>query len=154
MTIFDEHDYKNYPELSNVELQEIGLTSPHEQITHGFLGFVVKCHDGDTVTLRCDFRDFDFPMRFSAVDAPELSTGIPGAVARDYLKMRVEGCWVWVEPSKQRVEKYGRLLGDLVDVGGTLGDEMVALGYSLPFTRRREGELPDLNKVYAEKQWF
>jgi len=73
MVFGEEHDYVNFPELTNKQLQEEGFQSPHEQITEDFRAVVVKVHDGDTVTLRCDFRDFDFPLRFSNIDAPELN---------------------------------------------------------------------------------
>ena len=156
MTSFfaDEHDFKTYPELSNAELSTFGFASPHEQITQDFLAVVVKVHDGDTVTLRCDFRDFDFPLRFASIDAPELNTGVPGEEARDFLKNLVEGLEVTVRLDEQRVDKYGRLLGDIVVGGCVAGDLLLQFGFALPFERRLEGELPDLNETFAEKQWF
>jgi hypothetical protein len=56
-----EHDYVANPELTNQQLAEYGWDSPHEQIERDFEAVVVKVHDGDTVTLRVGFRDFDFP---------------------------------------------------------------------------------------------
>ena len=40
--IFDEHDWKNYPELTNGELEEFGFLSPHEQIVRDFWAIVVR----------------------------------------------------------------------------------------------------------------
>ena len=155
MVFGDEHDWKNYPELTNAELGEIGFLSPHTQIESDFEAVVVRVHDGDTVTLRCDFRDFDFPLRFLSIDAPELSTGEAGEVSKHYLQSRAEGCTVRVRiDPNNRVEKYGRLLGDLVVDGLNMSEEMILLGFALPFEQRREGEIPDLNKMLAEKQWF
>jgi len=150
-----EHDYVVYPELTNSQLADFGFSSPHIQITDDFSAFVVKVHDGDTVTLRTDFRDFDFPLRFRSVDAPELSTGEEGELSWVWLKGLIEGEFVEVKIDfNNRVEKYGRLLGDLVFGGLNVGEMSVQLGYSFPFERRREGDIPDLNKVLAEKQWF
>lgn len=150
----DEHDWQLYPELSNAELSTFGFASPHEQITQDFFAVVVRVHDGDTVTLRCDFRDFVFPLRFASIDAPELNTGVPGEESRDFLKDLVEGLEVSVKLDRQRVDKYGRLLGDVVVAGSVAGDVLLQFGYALPFERRLEGELPDLNKTFAVKQWF
>jgi endonuclease YncB( thermonuclease family) len=154
-TFADEHDFKAYPELSNEEMAIFGMMSPHEQITRDFEAVVVKVHDGDTVTLRCDFRDFDFPMRFSSIDAPELNTGAPGEEARDFLKSLIEGeeVTIRIDP-KNRIEKWGRLLGDVVIGGQVAGEIMLQQGYAFPFERRREGEIPDMNKTLAVKQWF
>ena|SRR3990167_10824380 len=155
MGVFDEHDYKAFPELSNSELESLGLSSPHEQIVRDFVATVVKVHDGDTVTLRVPFRDFDFPLRLRMIDAPELSTGLPGEEARDYLRLLVEGkeVLILVDP-KNRVEKYGRLLGDVVIDGLNVGEVMIHSGFAVPFDLRREGALPDLNKFLGVDQWF
>jgi endonuclease YncB( thermonuclease family) len=149
-----DHDFKKYPELSNQLIADIGFMSPHPQITEDFEAVVVKVHDGDTVTLRVEFRDFDFPLRFLSVDAPELNTGVPGEESRDWLKENVEGEMVRVRINKDnRVEKYGRLLGDLIHNGIIISDTMIQLGLALPFERRREGQLPDFNQEMAKNQW-
>lgn|SRR3990167_3060617 len=150
-----EHDYKEYPELTNTELNEIGFTSPHIQITEDFHAIVVKVHDGDTVTLNCDFRDFDFPLRQAFVDAPELNTGEPGSAAKDWLEQEIEGEEVEIKiDRKNRVEKYGRLLGDIWFRGVSVGDTMIRLGLVSPFERRREGEIPVLDIIFNEQEWF
>ena len=70
-----EHDDKAFPELTNKQLEEFGFSSPHEQITRDFFAVVVKVVDGDTVTLRAEFRDFNFPLRLLDIDAPEMNEG-------------------------------------------------------------------------------
>lgn len=151
----DEHDFRRYPELTNNEIQEIGFLSPHEQIMEDFQAHVVRVHDGDTVTLRCDFRDFDFPLRFASIDAPELSTGVPGLEARDFLRFLLENEDVEVRIDYfNRVDKYGRLLGEVMIGGQVASDIMVQLGYATPYTQRLQTDLPDLNKVFAVNQWF
>jgi endonuclease YncB( thermonuclease family) len=150
--MMEEHDYKNYPELTNTQLEEMRFTSPHEQIENDFYATVVKVHDGDTVTLRTDFRDFDFPMRFLDIDTLELNAG--GEAARDWLKGKVEGKDVQIKiDPKNRVEKYGRLLGRLFYLGMDLGQEELYLGLAKPFTQREEGKIPITDKLFSLKQW-
>ena len=151
----DEHDWENYPELTSGELASFGFVSPHEQIVSDFEAVVVKVHDGDTFTLRCSFRDFDFPLRLLAVDAPELSTGLRGEEARDFVKDLILGEGVLVKVDRfNRVGKYGRLLGDVVVAGQSLSNLLVSAGFALPFGRRHEGEMLDINKELRVDQWF
>lgn len=137
-----EHDFKRFPELTNAQLQEFQFASPHVQITEDFHALVVKVHDGDTVTLRVPFRDFDFPLRFLDIDAPELGEG--GEVTRDWLKERLEGeeVAVLIDP-ENRVGKYGRLLGRIVHRGMDIGQEEVYLGLAVPFGFKKEGAIRD-----------
>jgi len=147
------HDYEKYPELSNAELETLSFDSPHPQITSDFLARVIKVHDGDTVTLQTTFRDFDFPLRFSDIDAPELNAG--GDVARDWLKDKIEGQDVEIKiDPKNRVEKWGRLLGSVFYRGMEIGQEEMYLGLAKPYGTIKEGEVPAAEKVFSEKQWF
>lgn len=151
----DEHDFKQYPELNNTDLANFGFMSPHEQIERDFTAQVVKVHDGDTVTLRTNFRDFDFPLRLANIDAPELNTGVPGEESKDFLKELVEGEFIEIKINRfNRVGKYGRLLGNIMLNGLDVGQLMLVFGYALPFERRLEGELPDINKELGLKNWF
>lgn len=151
----DEHDFNQYPELSDAELAIFGFMSPHVQIEEDFEGVVIRVHDGDTLTIRTDFRDFDFPVRLLSIDAPELNTGVPGAESRDFARDLVEGEAVTVRIDRSnRVDKYGRLLGDIIIKGINLGDALVNSGHAVPFAQRLQAELPDLNKVLRENRWF
>ena len=149
----EQHDYKNYPELSNTELESLQFDSPHPQITSNFYATVSKVHDGDTVTLNTSFRDFDFPLRFSDIDAPELNAG--GDVAKDWLINKIEGkeVEILIDP-KNRVEKWGRLLGRVFYLGIEIGQEEMYLGLAKPYGTIKEGEVPNAEKVFSEKQWF
>jgi len=150
-----DHDYKNYPELTNTQIEEYGFMSPHKQITEDFYAIVVKVHDGDTITLRYDFRDFDFPLRLLGIDAPELNTGEPGQRARDYVKERCEGEEVEIKIDKDnRVGKYGRLLGRVIHSGTDVGEDELRLGLAWTFDRRLEGELPNMNKELMVEKWL
>jgi len=148
-----EHDYKNYPELTNTQINEIGFTSPHKQITEDFYAEVVKVHDGDTITLRVDFRDFDFPLRFLGIDAPEMNAG--GDIARDWLKEQILGEEVMIQIDRnQRVGKYGRLLGRVISRGMDMGDAELRLGLVTTFDQRREGQIPDINRELMVEKWL
>lgn len=152
MMVF-EHDYKNFPELTNTQIQEFGFTSPHTQITEDFRAEVIKVHDGDTITLRTTFRDFDFPLRFTDIDAPELSEG--GEEAREWLKNRIEGQSVDVLIDAQnRVGKYGRLLGAVMFNGLNVAQEEIRQGLAKSFGSKKEGEVPPKDKVFSLRQWF
>lgn len=150
--VFD-HDFRRFPELSNSQLNDFGLISPHPQITEDFDAEVVKVHDGDTVTIRTSFRDFDFPLRILDIDAPELSEG--GNVARDYLSARILGKTVRVVMDySNRVGKYGRLLGHILSAGMSVAEEMLSVGLVSPFGFKKESEVPDRLFFVSDKQWF
>ena len=143
------HDFKKFPELTNKQLEELQFQSPHKQITEDF----VKVHDGDTITLRTNFRDFDFPLRFLDIDAPEMNAG--GEVARDWLRNRILDEVVQILINfKNRVDKYGRLLGHVFHMGMDVGDEQLRRGLAVPLDQRGEAELPNLHKMFSIKQWF
>ena len=145
-----EHDYKNYPELTNTELQTMGLTSPHEQIQDDFSAAVVKVHDGDTITLRVDFRDFDFPLRLLNINAPELNEE-GGKESQEWLSDFILDKKVDIIIDKhQRVGKYGRLLGKVMYNGMNMNEILVINGKATLFEARTEGKLPDFNKIMLE----
>ena len=148
-----EHDFVEFPELRKAQLEELQFLSPHVQITEDFGATVVKVHDGDTITLLTDFRDFRFPLRFLGIDAPEMNAG--GKEARDWLRDRIlgEDVRILINP-KNRVDKYGRLLGRVFHVGLDVGDEMLRMRLVTTFENRREGEFPNTDKMFAVKQWF
>ena len=147
------HDFEKFPELTNRQLEEMQFESPHPQITEDFHAAVVKVHDGDTITLRTDFRVFDFPLRFLGIDAPEMNAG--GEVARDWLRGRILKSIVQIKIDiKNRVDKYGRLLGKVFFGGLDIGEEELNLGYAVPFARRNEGKLPNIDKELNIKKWL
>jgi len=148
-----EHNYNDFPELTNRQLNEFGFSSPHVQITSDFFAKVVKVIDGDTLSIRTSSRDFDFPLRLLDVDAPEMNAG--GGEARDWAKERLEGeeVKVLINP-KNRVGKYGRLLGKIFHRGMDLGQEMIYLGLVKPFGSINEGKLEPLDKIFRVRQWL
>jgi len=148
-----EHDYKQFPELTNTQLEVLQFSSPHPQITEDFDALVVKVHDGDTITLRTGNRDFDFPLRMHDIDAPELSEG--GTFARDWLKSKIEGQEVHIAINRaNRVGKYGRLLGQVFFNGLDLGQEMLHLGMVSVFGLKNEGAIEDSSKFLNIQKWL
>jgi len=149
-----EHDFKTFPELPNSKFAEHYFNSPHKQIVNNFTATIVKVHDGDTVTLQAPFRDFNFPFRIKGIDAPELSAP-GGEAARDYLKERIEGklAEIIIDP-KQRVEKWGRLLGDIIVAGTVASEEMLTTGNAWLFEDRRPGEIENANKTLNVEKWL
>jgi len=142
------HDFKQFPELTNSQMAMYYFDSPHKQITENFEAEVVKVHDGDTITLRWDERDFDFPLRLLNINAPELNEE-GGEESQRWMEQRLLGktIEVIINPSN-RVDKYGRLLGDVFD-GVDIGDEMIRDGMATPFDSRDEGEIPDVETWQA-----
>ena len=65
-------DFVRFPELTNAQMGLYYFDSPHKQIGEDFFATVVNVHDGDTIRVKTDFRDFTFPIRFSNILAAEL----------------------------------------------------------------------------------
>ena len=68
------HDFKKFPELTNSQMIFYYFDSPHRQIMEDFSARVVRVIDGDTIRVTTSDRDFDFPVRFANIDAPEIDT--------------------------------------------------------------------------------
>lgn len=148
-----EHDYLSFPELTNKQISDFGFSSPHVQLTEDFSAEVVKVIDADTLSLHTQSRDFDFPLRFLGIDAPELSEG--GHPARDWLHNRIHGQRVEIKIDKgNRVGKYGRLLGKVFFQGLDLGQEMLHLGLVSEFGKKDEGGLPEIELVFDLNKWL
>jgi endonuclease YncB( thermonuclease family) len=147
------HDFKNYPELTDAQMVEYELISPHPQIKSDFYAECVEVYDGDTIQLKTDFRDFKFPLRFLDIDSPEMNAG--GEITRDWLRSQILGKNVQIRiEQKNRVDKYGRLLGRVYHNGLNMGDTELRLGLAVPFGKKDEGKLPSLNKELNVKKWL
>ena len=127
------HDFKAFPELTNSQMRFYYFESPHPQITMGFDARVVSVHDGDSIRVKTDFRDFDFPIRLLDIQAPELDEE-GGRASKDFLRERLEGQDVHVEINPgNRVGKFGRLLGHIMIMGMNVGVESMQRGYAKRF---------------------
>jgi len=142
------HDFKRFPELRNNQLDFYYFLSPHKQIFEDFKAKVVNVHDGDTITLRTDFRDFDFPLRFLDINAPELNEK-GGHESKSWLEKKIlnEEVEIIIDP-KNRVDKWGRLLGKVRHEGMILNEEAILVGMATPFDQRDEGRFPEISKTF------
>jgi len=147
------HDFKKFPELRNSEMNIYYIDSPHKQIVRDFRATIEKVSDGDTIRVSCNFRDFTFPIRINNIDAPELNAR-GGHEARDHLASIIEGEEVDIILSNERVEKWGRLLADILFKGMLISEEMMRSGFATRFDERRPTELPNLNKELVIERWL
>ena len=135
------HDFKRFPELTNSQMEIYYFESPHKQITESFSARCVKVHDGDTITVQWRERDFLFPIRFANTAAPELNED-GGHSAQQWLEQRIldKDVEIIVNPHN-RVEKWGRLLGKVIQGGQDVGDEEIMLGLATTWAQRKEGKI-------------
>ena len=127
------HDFKKFPELTNSQMQIYYWDSPHKQILESFIARVEQVTDGDTIRVKWSERDFDFPVRMLNIDAPETNT--PNArKSLNWLADEILGEYVEIVIDiKQRVGKWGRLLGTIIHLGRNINETSLELGYSVPF---------------------
>ena len=126
------HDFKKFPELTNNQMAFYYWDSPHKQITEGFIADVVKVTDGDTIRVRATFTDFDFPIRLARIQAKELKEG--GEESASWLRSQILNKEVYVAiNSKNRVGKFGRLIGDIILGGDSMSDASIRSFRSVPF---------------------
>jgi endonuclease YncB( thermonuclease family) len=141
------HDFKKFPELTNSQMELYYFQSPHKQIVEDFRADVVKVTDGDTITVRTTFRDFDFPVRFLNNNAPELNEN-GGKESKSWLEGLILGKEVdiLIDPN-QRVGKFGRILGTIMHRGIELNEQSIREGFATTFENRREGQLPTIERA-------
>lgn len=130
------HNFKQWPELTNNQMNFYYFNSPHKQITEGFIGEVVKVIDGDTINVKTDFRDFNFPVRFANINAPEMNQG--GKQSKNWLEKQLTGEEVYIRVDKNnRVGKFGRIIGEIFLAGVNMNNESLREGHSFPFGEER-----------------
>ena len=147
------HDFKQFPELTNSQMDFYYFESPHKQIFENFFAKVIRVTDGDTIQVTMEERDFDFPIRFLDINAPEMNEE-RGKEVKDWLRIRIENqeVEILINP-KNRVDKWGRLLGRIFHRGMDTAKEMRDLGLVTSFEARNEGKIPNVNKELSFK-WF
>ena len=144
------HDFKKWPELTNAQMDIHYFASPHKQILEDFRARVIRVIDGDTIRVKADFRDFDFPVRLFGIDAPELGEE-GGSKAAMWLANRILGKDVdIIINQRHRVGKFGRLLGDVVFSGESMSDAMLRERLTVVFGMRREGAFPSIENLSLE----
>ncbi len=130
-----EHNFKRFPELTNRQMGLFYFDSPHQQITENFDAKVVKVTDGDTIRVETEFRDFDFPIRFANIAAPELNEE-GGKESQKWLENQIMGEEVMIIINRRnRVEKWGRLLGEIIHGGININEASKVNGHAITFER-------------------
>ena len=127
------HDFKNFPELTNNQLQIYYFDSPHKQITEDFTAKVVNVHDGDTIRVKWRERDFDFPVRLAHIAAPELKEE-GGKESQSWLEKQIMGeeVDIVIDPNN-RVGKWGRIIGEIIFMGININQMSMDMRFSIPF---------------------
>ncbi len=126
------HDFKLFPELTNSQMNLYYFDSPHVQMVEPFDAKVVRVKDGDTIQVTTDDRDFDFPVRLSRIAAPELDE-VGGLKSQKWLEKELLNEDVEIVLTRQRVEKWGRLLGEVNFLGLNVNTQSLEQGYSIKF---------------------
>ena len=141
------HDFKRFPELTNSQMGLYYFDSPHKQIAEDFWAKVVRVKDGDSIQVKADFRDFDFPVRFSNILAAELDEK-GGIESQSWLESQIlnEEVEIIVNP-KNRVGKWGRLLGQVRHRGFDMGELSIQNDKSTSLTEEKE---PNLDLIIQE----
>lgn len=138
------HDFTAFPELSNADMDFYYMESPHKQITEDIWVKCVKVHDGDTISVEWSERSFIFPVRMDEIQAPELNEGVEGKASQKYLEKILLGKNVYLHLSKQRVEKWGRLLAEVYVDGIKASDELILMGYAMSWKDFTETKLSEI----------
>lgn len=141
------HDFRAFPELSNSQMQIYYFESPHRQITEAIRGKVEKVHDGDTIRVSWSGRNFTFPIRMANLAAPELNED-GGHESQRWLEERLLGQTVDIIPTKERVEKWGRLLANIFFDGEDMSESSIR-NFQAVSWENRGGQFMDLNKELA-----
>ncbi len=124
------HDFKLFPELTNNQMLIYYFDSPHKQIVEPFLAEVVKVTDGDTIRVLWQERDFNFPVRMAELAAPELDER-GGLDSQKFLSNEILGEEVLINPTKLRVEKWGRLLANVIFLGLDMSAHVINNGHAI-----------------------
>jgi len=140
------HDFKHFPELTNQQMTLYYWDSPHKQITEDFRAKVVDVHDGDTIKVEWIERDFPFTIRLSDISAPEPKE--PGGIeGRVWLEDRILDEEVDVLINQfNRVDKWGRILGNIMWRGMSMNEEIVKAGKAVMWADRQSVLMPDFSE--------
>lgn len=97
---------------------------------------VTDVYDGDTITVDVDLGFGiwmkEQKLRLYGIDTPEVrgEEREEGLIARDYLRDRILGSWVFIKTLKDKKGKYGRWLARVFVDGEDINRELVNMGYA------------------------
>lgn len=102
---------------------------------------VVNVHDGDTVTANIDLgfsaKIVDRQVRINGIDTPEIRTKNKlekeaGLAVRDFVSELLTGTDGLILKS-EKLDKYGRVLGDIIVDNVLLSELLLSMGYALRY---------------------
>ena len=129
------HDFKLFPELTNNQMLIYYFESPHKQIVEPITAKVVRVIDGDTMMVKWTERDFNFPVRFAELAAPELDEE-RGLESKMWLESEILGEEVEILPTRTRVERWGRLLANVIFLGMDISAKSIDNGQAVSWKNR------------------
>jgi len=99
---------------------------------------LIRVIDGDTIQGAVDLgfnMQYTTTFRLFGINAPEMSTGIPGAEAKTFLSFLLEsGGPLTVDTLKDKTGKYGRYLGIFKNAEGkNINDLMLKGGHAIVY---------------------
>lgn len=149
-----ERNFKRFSNLSENQMRFNYLPNAPRQVSENIRATVTKVHDGDTMTLKWTGRDFEFPIRLINLAAPELDEK-GGLESMLWMKNRVEGkdVDIIIDP-RNRVGKFGRVLGKVVQNGIDVGEEGLQHGTGIIFEQFQAGIIPNINKELEDASEF
>ncbi len=137
------HDFKNFPELTNRQLEEFYFDSPHKQILDDFRARVIQVTDGDTIRVEWSERNFSFPIRLANLAAPEIKEK-GGPQSQKWLEGKILNKDIDIALTRTRVEKWGRLLAYVIFDGINISEEIINNGFAVSWQERLDTLFPNL----------
>jgi len=128
-----------------MELQLIPIlntTSHQRKKMYQYKATLVKVVDGDTVDLAVDLGFdivFNMRVRLNGIDTPEMHSPDPlerakAILAKDHLSSLLVGKSLTVNTHKDKKEKYGRYLADIMVGDLDVVKDLLAGGHGIPYT--------------------
>jgi len=143
------------PDQRELELLNAATDNNTPDLTYDFTkAKVLRVYDGDTFYIAAVYagKVFKFPVRLFGVDTPEMKGGtneskLAAKEAKEFVERFVCDKIIDIHILNNRLhdgkiikEKFGRLLA-VVKVGGVnLADELIRLGYAVPYFGGTKGD--------------
>jgi micrococcal nuclease len=105
-----------------------------ENYLYWYRAYVIKVYDGDTITVNIDLGFGiimnDVKIRLNGIDAPEIrgDEREDGLISGKWLSERILNKWVTIKTIKDKIEKYGRYLGEIYIDGVNLNELLMNEG--------------------------
>ena len=122
-------------------------------------GRVIKCYDGDTITVASylPYKESDlykFSVRLNGIDCPEIKSNnekekMVAKIAKDILSDKILGKIVTL--NNVTTEKYGRILADVIFENVSLGQWLIEQNLAVSYSGGKKKTPNDWLEYYNEK---